>query len=77
MEKFDDKEIINNIKATKDGVNIYIGAENDVDPELAIITTKCIVNGIPETIAIFGPKRMEYERIVGILEFIRKNIERD
>lgn len=76
MEKFDDKELIHNIKATNEGIEIYIGNENDIDPELAIITTKCIVNGIPETIIIFGPKRMEYERIIAMLNYIRESIER-
>ena len=27
------------------------------------------------TIAIIGPKRMDYERVVGILEYIKENIE--
>jgi tRNA A37 threonylcarbamoyladenosine synthetase subunit TsaC/SUA5/YrdC len=28
------------------------------------------------TIAIIGPKRMEYERVVGMLEYMKENIER-
>ena len=75
MEKFDDKQLINNIRSTDDGIEIYIGAENNIDPDLAVITTKCIINGIPETIAIFGPKRMEYDRIIAMLNYIREKTE--
>ena len=28
------------------------------------------------TIAIIGPKRMEYDRVVGMLEYMKENIER-
>ena len=28
------------------------------------------------TIAIIGPKRMDYDRVVQLLEFIKENIER-
>ena len=42
-----------------------------------IITKNKIKKGKDEgTIAIIGPKRMEYDRVVGMLEYMKENIER-
>lgn len=73
--KFDDKTIINNIKEDDSGINIYIGSENDFDDDVTVIKTKYSVNGEEGTIALIGPKRMEYERVVTLLDYIKKNIE--
>ncbi|MBQ4634254.1 MAG: heat-inducible transcription repressor HrcA [Bacilli bacterium] len=73
--KFDDKTIINSIKEDDSGINIYIGSENDFDDDVTVIKTKYSVNGEEGTIALIGPKRMEYERVVTLLDYIKKNIE--
>ena len=75
ISKFDDKTIIDNIKEDDSGINIYIGSENDFDDDVTVIKTKYSVNGEEGTIALIGPKRMEYERVVTLLDFIKKNIE--
>ena len=75
ISKFDDQTIVNKIKEDDSGVNIYIGSENDFDDDVTIIKTKYSVNGEEGTIALIGPKRMEYERVVTLLEYIKKNIE--
>lgn len=75
ISKFDDQTIINKIKEDDSGVNIYIGSENDFDDDVTIIKTKYSVHGEEGTIALIGPKRMEYERVVTLLEYIKKNIE--
>lgn len=74
--KFEDSHLINNIEETKNGINIYIGAESNIDDDVTIIKTKYCANGKDGTIAIVGPKRMEYDKVVGLLEFIKKEIER-
>jgi heat-inducible transcriptional repressor len=74
ISKFEDEELINNIEATPNGINIYIGKENKVDEDLAVITTKYVIDGKEETIAVIGPKRMEYNRVVSLLEYIKNNI---
>ena len=73
--KFDDKTKISSIKEDGSGINIYIGSENEFDDDVTIIKTKYSVNGEEGTIALIGPKRMEYERVVTLLEYIKKNIE--
>ena len=41
-----------------------------------MIKTKFKKDGHEGTIAIIGPKRMEYERVVNMLDFLKENIER-
>ncbi len=75
ISKFDDKTKISNIKEVDSGINIYIGSENEFDDDVTIIKTKYSINGEEGTIALIGPKRMEYERVVTLLDYIKKNIE--
>ena len=72
-----DKEIIKNIKEEDKGINIYIGSENEFDDDLTIIKTKYNINGEEGTLALIGPKRMEYDRAITLLEYIKKNIDKD
>ena len=76
LEKFEDKSMINKIKENESGVNIYIGSENEFDDDMAIIKTKYNVNGEEGTIALIGPKRMEYDRVTTLLNYIKENIEK-
>ena len=76
ISKFDDKEIVKSIKEDDSGINVYIGSENSFDDDVTIIKTKYDVNGEEGTIALIGPKRMEYDRVITLLDYIKKNIER-
>lgn len=77
ISKFEDKSFISSIKEEENGVNIYIGSENEFDDDVTIIKTKYNVNGVEGTIAIVGPKRMEYDRAAMLLEYIKENIEKN
>lgn len=78
ITKFDD---INNIKKIEEtatnekDIEIHIGKESELTDDLSIIKTKYNCNGEEGTIAIIGPKRMEYERVVNLLNYIKENIE--
>ncbi|MEG0026191.1 MAG: heat-inducible transcriptional repressor HrcA [Bacilli bacterium] len=74
--KFEDQEIINSIKEKDNGINIYIGSENEFDEDVTVIKTKYNFNGEEGTIALIGPKRMEYDRALSLLDYIKNNIER-
>ena len=76
VSKFEDRSLVSSIKEEESGVNIYIGSENTLDDNVAIIKTKYSVNGEEGTIALIGPKRMEYGRATALLNYIKKNIER-
>lgn len=74
--KFEDKNFIKKIEEdSSDGdVKIYIGEENEFDPNVTIIKSKYRMNGEEGTIAIVGPKRMEYDRVVGLLNYLQKEL---
>lgn len=74
--KFEDEDLIKKIEETKKGneVNIYIGEESEFDPNVTVIKTTYHYHGEKGTIAIIGPKRMEYDRVVGLLSYINKNL---
>ena len=46
-----------------------------INDDVSVIKTKYNYNGEEGTIAIIGPKRMEYERVVNLLNYIKENIE--
>ena len=77
FNKFEDNDIVNEISADADNnINIYIGSENNIDSDVTVIKTKFKTGAEEGTIAIIGPKRMEYERVVSMLEYLKENIER-
>jgi heat-inducible transcriptional repressor len=76
LEKFDEN-IESIVEETDDNnINIYIGKETNIDDDMTVIRTKYKTDKEEGTIAIVGPKRMEYDRVVNLLEFIKENIER-
>ena len=70
------EEMINNITEENNDIKIYIGKENKLDEEVTVIKTKYHTKDQEGTIAIVGPKRMDYDRVVTLLEFIKENIEK-
>ena len=78
FEKFDDENSLLSIKENntdnKD-ISIYIGHENNLDDDVTVIKTNYKTDKDNGTIAIVGPKRMEYSRVVNLLEYIKKQIE--
>lgn len=75
--KLEDKEFLKNIEEDDDNnIKVYIGNENNIDSDVTVIKTKYKRDNQEGTIAIIGPKRMEYDRVVGLLEYIKENIER-
>ena len=75
LTKFDDIETISEMKEEKNGINVYIGKDSELSDDVSVIKTKYNINGEEGTIAIIGPKRMEYERVVNLLNYIKENIE--
>ena len=76
LDKFESKEKVNSIKEDEDGVHIYIGSENEFDEDMTVIKTKYTSNNEEGTIALIGPKRMEYDKAITLLNYIVENIER-
>lgn len=72
LSKFDDVNVIK--EEENNGINIYIGSESEISDDMAVIKTKYNIGGEEGTIAIIGPKRMEYDRVVSLLDYIQNNI---
>ena len=76
LNKFDDDNMVKKIEADNNDINVYIGHESNFDDDVSVIKTKYVVNGEEGTIAIVGPKSMDSERVVSLLDFIKHNIAR-
>ncbi len=68
------KEMVSSIDGGED-LKIYIGEESNFDDNVTVIKRKYKSNGEEGTIAIIGPKRMEYERVVSLLNYMVDKIE--
>ena len=72
----DENSIRRIVKDDEDkNINIYIGSENEFDDNVTVIKTNYNLGGEEGTIAIIGPKRMEYDRVVGVLNILNKWLE--
>jgi len=69
-------EIKGDIKKEGNDINIYIGKENNLDEDMTIIETNYKTPQEEGKLVVIGPKRMEYDRVVSLLEFIKENIEK-
>ena len=77
FNKLEDKEILRNIEEDdENNIKVYIGTENNIDDDVTVIKTKFKTENDEGTLAIIGPKRMEYDRVVAMLEYMKENIER-
>ena len=76
ISKFESKDIVNKIEETNDEVKVYIGSESEFDDNVTIVKTNYHADGREGTIAIIGPKRMEYDRVVNMLEYIKEHVEK-
>ncbi|MDD3821435.1 MAG: heat-inducible transcriptional repressor HrcA [Bacilli bacterium] len=76
ITKLEDDELVRSVKAEDSDIKVYIGSENEFDEDVTIIKTKYTIDDESGTIAIIGPKRMEYNRVVSLLEYLKENIKR-
>ena len=70
-----DNDSLKNIEETGDEIKIYIGTENELDDDLTVIKTKVTIDNHESTLAIVGPKRMEYDKVVSLLDFVKNNLK--
>lgn len=60
---------------TEDGINIYIGEENEFGDNVTVVRTKYKLDDGEGTLAVIGPKRMEYNRVVTLLNYLINNLK--
>ena len=76
ISKLENQDLVKNINTTDEGINIYIGEETEFDKDVTIIKTHYKVGNDEGTLAIIGPKRMEYDKVVTLLNFLKNYIEK-
>lgn len=65
-------ELLNN----NSEIDVRIGHDSNILDDLSVITT-CYDTGSDEaSIAVIGPKRMDYNRVIGLLEEIKSNLDK-
>ena len=74
LSKFEDESVIKKIESSGSGINVYIGDDNEFDKDVTVIKTNYHKNGEEGTIAVIGPKRMEYDKVIAILKYISENL---
>ena len=78
IELFDSPEIFREIEDDEtDEISIHIGGEDIGDDDVSIISAKVKIPGQKEgSIAIVGPKRMDYDQVVSSMEYLVNELER-
>ena len=76
LEKLEDYEMVKKIESNDEGVSIFIGEDNEFDKDVTVVKTSYKADGEEGTLAIIGPQRMEYDKVVTLLNFIKSQIER-
>lgn len=67
------------VSQSNTGIEVKIGKENTIEAasNCSIITATYELDGKPlGTIGIFGPTRMDYSRVIGILDFLTKDFSK-
>ncbi|MDD6196908.1 heat-inducible transcriptional repressor HrcA [[Clostridium] aminophilum] len=62
----------------KNGIQVYIGQENQVQSmkDCSVVTANYdLGNGLRGTVGIVGPKRMDYEKVVGTLRTLMSQLQ--
>ena len=76
IELFESPEVFREVEEDDDNeISIRIGGECDDDEDVSIISAKVKIPGQKEgSIAIVGPKRMDYDQVVSSMEYLVNEI---
>ncbi len=84
ISTFEEKQLLTSLvqdtleKSQEKGIQIYIGAETPVQSmkDCSVVTAAYeLEEGMKGTIGIIGPKRMDYEKVVGTLQNLMKQLD--
>ncbi len=79
LDAIEKKDILRIVKSDSMGINIKIGQENELKimQDCTVITVPYETNsGSVGAITVFGPTRMEYDKVIPLLEYIAKNMKK-
>ena len=76
--KFEDLDSLEKLRSDleENDIKIYIGEDTKFDSGVSVIKKSYNIEGEEGTIAIVGPKRMDYSKIMGILNYIEELLEK-
>ena len=75
--KLESPDFLQKIEQDNDNnIKVFIGDETGIEDDVTVIKTKFKRGSEEGTIAIVGPKRMDYDRVLSMLEYLKDNIER-
>ncbi len=76
--RFEDENFIKEVATDQDNeeIKIYIGEDSQIDENTTVIKRKYDINGQKGSIAIIGPTRMEYARVMGLLDYVLNEIKK-
>ncbi len=71
-------DVISAHEASDDGINVYIGRENDSDAmsNTTLIFKNITIGGKRLAVGVIGPKRMNYSKVIGMLNQLAYGIDR-
>ena len=65
------REVVDDINEDENTISVHIGGEDENDEDVSIITAKVhMPNDQNGNIAVIGPKRMDYDKVVSTLEYL-------
>jgi heat-inducible transcriptional repressor len=79
LNAIENEEILKVVETSSKGISVRIGQENIVQAlkDCTVITVPYeLDDGKRGAIAVFGPTRMEYQKIIPLLEYIAENIKK-
>ena len=71
-------DVISSHTTNDDGINVYIGTENDSDAmsNTTLIFKNVNVGGKKVAVGVIGPKRMNYSKVIGMINQLASGIDR-
>lgn len=79
MRAMEEREVLKLINLGDEGIRVRIGAENELSAmkDCTIISVPYNdKDGVRGALAVIGPKRMEYQKVIPLLEYIAKYMHR-
>ena len=70
--------VISSRTTNEDGIHVYIGTENDSDgmKNTTLIFKNVNIGGKQLAVGVIGPKRMNYSRVIDMLNKLTQGIDR-
>ena len=76
--KLEDESFIKKVTSIdgSDEIKVYIGDESQIDDNTTIVKRTYDINGEKGSIAIIGPKRMDYAKVYGLLDYVLEQMKK-